>query len=85
MRVNIKSNGCESTIKEVVRHIRTIALDYRLEHCWSRPEVLGYIMFVLNARPHSETGVSPYVLKFGTTDGILFQPDQHERYQGIIL
>ena len=40
-------------------------------------------MFVLNARPHSETGVSPYVLKFGTTDGILFQPDQHERYQGI--
>ena len=39
-------------------------------------------MFVPNARPHSETSVSPYVLKFDTTDGILFQPDQHERYQG---
>ena len=40
-------------------------------------------MFVLNARPHSETGVSPYVLKFGTADGTLFQPDQHERYEGL--
>ena len=78
-----ESNGCESTIREVVLHIRTIALDLRLEHCWSRPEVLDYIMFVLNARPHSETGVSPYVLKFGTADGILFQPDQHERYEGL--
>ena len=39
-------------------------------------------MFVLNARPHSETGVSPYVSKFGTTDGILFRPDLHERYEG---
>ena len=39
-------------------------------------------MFVLNARPHSGTGVSPYVLKFGTTDGILFRPDLHGRYEG---
>ena len=77
-----ESHGCESTIKESVRHIRTIALDYRLEHCWSRPEVLDYVMFVLNARPHSETGVSPFVLKFGTTDGIMFRPDLQERYQG---
>ena len=39
-------------------------------------------MFVLNARPHSETGVSPFVLKFGTSDGIIFRPNQLEHYQG---
>ena len=53
-----------------------------LEHLWSRPEVLDYVMFVFNARPHSETGVSPFVLKFGTSDGIIFRPDLLERYQG---
>ena len=77
-----ESNGCKSTIKGSVRHIRTIALDYRLEHCWSRPEVIDYVMFVLNARPHTETGVSPFLLKFGTTDNILFRPDLQERYDG---
>ena len=77
-----ESNSCESSIIECVRHIRTIALDYLLEHYWSRQEVLDYVMFLLNARPHSETGVSPFILKFGTTDGIIFRPDPHERYQG---
>lgn len=34
-----ESNGCEFTIKVSVRHTRTIALDCRLEHYWSRPEI----------------------------------------------
>ena len=65
-------NGCERIIKEVVRHIRAICFDKRIEADAVLEDelLLATIMFILNTHESSETGYSAFELTFGSQDSI---------------
>jgi hypothetical protein len=68
-----ESNGCESTGKELVRHLRTLVSDERLLDSWSDDTVLPIINFSLANHPSSETGgYTPFELKYGSSDAKYF-------------
>jgi hypothetical protein len=69
-----ESNGCESSGKEFMRHLRTLVMDERIKSKWSSDTVLPLINFHLASFPTSETGgLSPFQLKYGTQDAGYFQ------------
>ena len=68
-----ESNGCEGTIKQLLRHLRTLVLDERLYDKWSDDTVLPLINLHLVSYPTEETGkYTPLQLKFGTLDAKRF-------------
>ena len=73
-----ESNGCEGTIKQLLRHLRTLVLDERLYDKWSDDTVLPLINLHLVSYPTEETGgYTPLQLKFDTVDAKRFSlPDQ---------
>jgi hypothetical protein len=75
-----ESNGCESTGKEFIRHLRTLVSDERLINSWSDDTVLPIINFSLASHPSSETGgYTPFELKYGSADAKYFHlPDELE-------
>ena len=72
-----ESNGCEGSIKQFLRHLRTLVYDERLVNNWSSDTVLPLINFALCSYPSSETGgFTPFQLKYGTEDAAYFKlPD----------
>jgi hypothetical protein len=61
-----ESTGVESTNRLILRHIRNMCLELNVRDCWSDPLYLQPLKFVLNTYPHTYTGVSPWLLTFGT-------------------
>ena len=61
-----ESNGVESTNRLILRHIRNMCLEVNVRDCWSDPLYLQPLKFVLNTYRHTYTGVSPWILTFGT-------------------
>ena len=61
-----ESTGVESTNKLILRHIRNMCLELNVRDNWSDPLYLQPLKFVLNTYPHAYTGVSPWLLTFGT-------------------
>jgi hypothetical protein len=69
-----QSNGVEGSIKQFLRHLRTLVFDSRLVERWSDSNVLSPINFALNSRPTPETGgYTPFQLKYGTQDAKYFK------------
>ena len=62
------SSGVEQTNNVILRHIKALIYDERLEDCWSSDEVLGFVQYIINSSLNSETGVIPYVAHYGTID-----------------
>jgi len=72
-----ESNGVEGTNKQILRHLRALCHDKRLEKRWSDPTVLALILFTINDEVNSETGIRPLDAKFGSEDGTYFKlPEQ---------
>ena len=69
-----ESNGVEGSIKQFLRHLKTIVFDGRLVDRWSDSNVLSPINFALNSRTTPETGgFTPFQLKYGTQDAEYFR------------
>ena len=62
------ANGSERTIKEVVRHLRAIAYDKRIDDIYDDPLIIPSVQYILNSHCSSETSYSAYELTFGTQD-----------------
>lgn len=68
-----QSNGCEGSVKQFTRHLRTLVLDERLYDDWSSDKVLPLVNFFLQSYPTDETGgYTPRQLKYGTEDARRF-------------
>jgi hypothetical protein len=69
-----ESNGCEGSIKQFLRHLRTLVYDERMVSNWSDDTVLPLINFALCSYPTTETGgYTPFQLKYGTADAGYFR------------
>jgi hypothetical protein len=68
-----ESNGVERRNQEILRHLRALVFDRRLEERWDDPLVLCVVQFHMNASINSETGVRPFEAKFGTHAGTFFK------------
>ena len=69
-----ESNGCEGSIKQFLRHLRTYVFDSRLVERWSDSNIISLMNFSLNSRETPETGgYTPFQLKFGTQDAAYFR------------
>ena len=64
------ANGSERTIKEVVRHLRAVAYDSRIDDIYDDPLIIPSVQYILNTHRSSETSYSPFELTFGTQDVI---------------
>ena len=62
------ANGSERTIKEVVRHLRALAYDKRIEDIYDDPLIIPSIQYMLNSLRSSESAYSAFELTFGTQD-----------------
>ncbi len=65
-----ESNGVEGTNKQVIRHIRSLVHDERIQDRISEPQVLAVVTFHINSSVNSETGHTPFALHFGTKDSV---------------
>lgn len=63
-----ESNGVERVNGLILRHIRALVYDERIGDSWSAPEVLCWVMHLLNSWTHSETGITPYEATFGSDE-----------------
>jgi hypothetical protein len=61
-----ESNGVEGANKQILRHLKTLLCDERINKRWSVPSVIGWVSFIMNSFDDSESGLSPYVLTFGS-------------------
>lgn len=68
-----ESNGCEGSVKQFIRHLKTLVLDERLYDDWSSDKVLPLVNFHMQSYPTVETGgYTPRELKYGTEDARRF-------------
>ena len=72
-----ESNGVEGSNKQILRHLRALALEEHIAKQWSKPSVLALVFFILNSHVSSETGISPFHAHFGTEAAVYFQPPAH--------
>ena len=49
------ANGSERTIKEVVRHLRAIAYESRIDNVCDNPLIISSVQYTLNTHLSSET------------------------------
>ena len=64
-----ESNGCEGSIRQIIRHLTMLVSDERIVDRWSDDTVLPLIIFAINSFPSRETGgLTPFMLKYGSVD-----------------
>jgi phospholipid-translocating ATPase len=68
-----ESNGVEGTNKQILRHLRALTHEERIQDQWSSPTVLPIIFFIINSHVSSETGISPFEAHFGSDDATYFK------------
>ena len=69
-----ESNGVEGSIKQILRHLRTLVFEKGFKDRWSDDTVLPLITFTLNDRRTQETGgFTPFELKYGSKDAQHFR------------
>ena len=69
-----ESNGVEGSIKQILRHLRTLVFEKGFKDRWSDDTVLPLITFTLNDRTTPETGgFTPFQLKYGSKDAQYFK------------
>jgi hypothetical protein len=65
-----QSNGCEGSVKQYLRHLKTIVHDKRMVEHWGKPSIMAIINYHLASFPTSETGrYTPRQLMLGSLDG----------------
>ena len=55
-----ESCGVEGVNKLILGLARCIVFDERIKHRWSDPQILYWIMYVLNGTEHGEAGIIPF-------------------------
>ena len=86
-----ESNGCESTNKSIIRHLKMIVQSERAVKIWDEPEFIMTVKHILNNTSDTEYGLSPHELTFGSVHMLycgLPQPlatndDRHEYLQNL--
>lgn len=59
------SNGVEGSNKQILRHLRCLCIDERVNNSWSDPEHLQWVFHIINDSVSSESGIKPYHATFG--------------------
>lgn len=67
-----ESNGVEPLNKELIRHLRTIVAEERLQKKWGKPYVLQLIFAQLNGFSSSEYGVDAITATYGSVESEFF-------------
>ena len=67
-----ESNGVEGTNKQILRHLRALVADERVNRIWSDPSVLPLVEYMINSSVSSETGITPFEAHYGTRAGTYF-------------
>lgn len=68
-----ESNGVEGSNKSILRHLKALVSDERMQDHWSSPQILCLVQFILNSEVSTETGLSPFHAHFGTEDSTYFK------------
>jgi hypothetical protein len=61
-----ESNGCESTNRSILRHLRVMVQSERAVDIWDQPEYISTVKQILNNTSDTEYGLSPHELTFGS-------------------
>lgn len=59
------SNGVEGSNGQILRHLRCLCADERVNEQWSDPEHLQWVFHIINDSVSSESGLKPYHATFG--------------------
>ena len=65
-----QSNGAERVIQEILRHLKALCFEERVQNKWSDDTVLPLIQYIINSSPNSESGsdLSAFILTMGSSD-----------------
>lgn len=63
-----QGSNVEGTNSQVMRHLRHLVFDERLEHCWSQEHVLSIVEYIINTHYNREVGGVPLHIDWGDLD-----------------